>query len=69
MTIVWKKDMVELDNQSAVVTSRIYKDGKSTETSSKLDLIDVDNTNAGKYQCIASNAYGKPSHKNLQYPY
>lgn len=73
MTIVWKKDMVELVNQSVVVTSRIDKDGKSTETSSTLDLKNVDNTHAGKYQCVASNGYGntysqKSSISVLVYP-
>lgn len=58
MNIVWKKDMVELVNQSVVVSSRIDKDGKSTETSSRLDLKSVDNSHAGKYQCVASNGYG-----------
>lgn len=50
--------MVELVNQSVVVTSRVDKDGKSTETSSSLDLKNVDNSDAGKYQCVASNGYG-----------
>lgn len=58
MTIVWKKDMVELVNQSVVVTSSVNKDGKSTETSSTLDLKNIDNSHAGKYQCVASNGYG-----------
>ncbi|XP_060516185.1 leucine-rich repeats and immunoglobulin-like domains protein 2 isoform X2 [Cylas formicarius] len=58
MMFVWKKDNVELSNSDVTVMSRTDPDGKSMETSSQLNLPHVDNSHAGKYQCVVSNSYG-----------
>ncbi|KAJ8971940.1 hypothetical protein NQ317_013837 [Molorchus minor] len=58
MTFLWKKDNIELANSNVLVKSRTEPDGKSTETSSELNLISVNHSDAGKYQCVVSNNYG-----------
>ncbi|CAG9816547.1 unnamed protein product [Phaedon cochleariae] len=58
MTFFWKKDNIELVNPNVVVKSRTDEDGKSTETSSHLHLLKVENSDAGKYQCVVSNSFG-----------
>ncbi|XP_076261801.1 leucine-rich repeats and immunoglobulin-like domains protein lambik [Rhynchophorus ferrugineus] len=58
MTFLWRKDNEELINPNVKVMSRTYPDGKSVETSSVLNLFSVDNSHAGKYQCVVSNSYG-----------
>ncbi|KAJ8926861.1 hypothetical protein NQ314_020712 [Rhamnusium bicolor] len=58
MTFLWKKDNIELINPIVIVNSRTDPDGKSTETSSQLNLIRVEHSHAGKYQCVVSNSYG-----------
>ncbi|XP_018566623.1 leucine-rich repeats and immunoglobulin-like domains protein 2 isoform X2 [Anoplophora glabripennis] len=58
MTFLWKKDNIELLNPNVIVKSRTDPDGKSTETSSVLNLIHVEHSHAGKYQCVVSNSFG-----------
>ncbi|XP_072402807.1 leucine-rich repeats and immunoglobulin-like domains protein 2 [Diabrotica undecimpunctata] len=58
MKFTWRKDNAELMNPNNEVKSRIYSDGKSTETTSKLHLINIDNYHAGKYQCLVANSFG-----------
>lgn len=58
MQFMWKKDNLELVNQNILLISRTDPDGKSTETTSQLNLINVENSHAGKYQCVATNRFG-----------
>lgn len=58
ITFVWKKDNVQLMNPNVVVNSRVNPDGKSMETSCNLNLLKVEHSHAGKYQCVVSNSYG-----------
>ncbi|XP_056645716.1 leucine-rich repeats and immunoglobulin-like domains protein 2 [Diorhabda sublineata] len=58
MTFVWRKDNVEIFNPNIEVKSRLYSDGKSTETTSHLYLTNIDHNHAGKYQCVVSNSFG-----------
>lgn len=57
MTFLWKKDNVEIPNPNMIVKTHTESNGKSTETSSKLNLIHVEHSHAGKYQCIVSNSF------------
>lgn len=56
MTFQWKKDNVELFNMEVV--ARSSTDGKTTETTSELNIHNVQHSNAGKYQCVVSNVFG-----------
>ncbi|KAJ8953281.1 hypothetical protein NQ318_015863 [Aromia moschata] len=58
MTFLWKKDNIEIANPNVLVKSHTDPDGKSTETGSQLNLISVNHSDAGKYQCVVSNNYG-----------
>ncbi|KAJ8923669.1 hypothetical protein NQ315_010249 [Exocentrus adspersus] len=58
MTFLWKKDNIELVNSNLVIKSYTEPDGKSTVTRSELNLINVDHSDAGKYQCVVSNSFG-----------
>lgn len=58
MTFLWRKDNEELINPNVQVISRADPDGRSIETSSELNLFFVDNSHAGRYQCVVSNSYG-----------
>lgn len=58
ITFLWKKDNIVLTNPNAVVKSRADPNGKSTETSSELNLIKVEHSHAGKYQCVVTNSFG-----------
>ncbi|CAG9855203.1 unnamed protein product [Phyllotreta striolata] len=58
MTFIWRKDNVEIFNPNVKVKSRSYGDGNATEIISILNLTDIENKHAGKYQCVVSNSYG-----------
>lgn len=58
MSVLWKKDNMELLNSNVVVRSHVDQDGRSVETVSELKLLSVEHSHAGKYQCVVSNSYG-----------
>lgn len=58
MSFLWKKDNVKLLNPNVVVMSKTDPVGKSVVKSSQLNLISVDHSHAGQYQCVVSNNYG-----------
>lgn len=58
MSVLWKKDNMELLNPNVVVRSHVDQDGRSVETVSELKLLSVEHSHAGKYQCVVSNSYG-----------
>nr|CAI5821797.1 unnamed protein product [Callosobruchus analis] len=57
MVFTWKKDNIEISRPD-IITSSSDVNGKSTEATSYLNLAQVDNSHAGKYQCVVSNSYG-----------
>ncbi|KRT84854.1 Immunoglobulin [Oryctes borbonicus] len=57
MTFQWKKDNIDLTD-AVVINRRIGQDGKNTEMESQLNISKVQQTDAGKYQCVVSNTFG-----------
>ncbi|XP_050314438.1 leucine-rich repeats and immunoglobulin-like domains protein 3 [Anthonomus grandis grandis] len=58
MSFMWKKDNMELLNSNAIIKSKVDSDGRTIEMISHLELISVEHSHAGKYQCVISNVYG-----------
>lgn len=60
MQLKWKRDMVELTAAGVLVEreSSVLPNTNSTLATARLRLINVDDTHAGRYQCVVSNAYG-----------
>lgn len=57
MTFTWKQDNVEILNADVQIVASTL-DGKNTENMSVLRIYKVQHSDAGKYQCIASNKFG-----------
>lgn len=59
MTLKWKRDNVELAATAQVereITVQPHTNG--TIATARLRLVNVDDSHAGRYQCVVSNAYG-----------
>jgi len=57
MTIQWKKDNLDLQGRNVTNFARSLN-GKGTEHESVLFLANISDSDAGRYQCVASNNYG-----------
>lgn len=57
MEFTWKRDNVELIDPTVIKTAT-SPDGRYTEVSSKLLLVNVSHDDQGRYQCIVSNSFG-----------
>ncbi|CAH0561804.1 unnamed protein product [Brassicogethes aeneus] len=57
MTFQWKKDNMEIINADITHNSTVV-DNKTMIGNSQLNLRWVNNSNAGKYQCVVSNKFG-----------
>lgn len=57
MSFTWKKDNVEIVSGD-IKTEASTLDGKNTENTSVLSIYKVQHSDAGRYQCIASNKFG-----------
>lgn len=57
MSFTWKRDNVEL--RKVIVTETASSpDGKRTEVTSQLILVNISHEDQGRYQCIVSNNFG-----------
>ncbi|XP_012942522.1 leucine-rich repeats and immunoglobulin-like domains protein 2 [Aplysia californica] len=57
LSILWKKDNVMLDEMLSEVTAT--SDGEVKRFTSHLHLRDIEDSMAGRYQCVVSNEFGK----------
>lgn len=57
MTFQWKKDNKDIVNTNASDISSMTE-GKNTESVSVLTIYKVQQSDAGKYQCVVSNSFG-----------
>lgn len=59
MTLKWKRDMVELAATAHVEReTSVQPHTNGTIATARLRLVNVDDSHAGRYQCVVSNAYG-----------
>lgn len=57
MSFLWKKDGKEISNPN-VTNLASTSNGKNTESTSILNIHQVNQSDSGKYQCIVSNSFG-----------
>lgn len=58
MTLKWKREMVELSAALIDRESSVQPHTNGTIATARLRLVNVDDSHAGRYQCVVSNAYG-----------
>lgn len=58
LTFKWKKDNTEIDGSHIEITSVKQTLSNNTITTATLNINNVSNSNAGRYQCIISNRFG-----------